>query len=148
MFGASHIRELVEGYVSFPDNVEIYHVPFGVDMDKWTYRERSGGKNIAFIAHRWSAKGLPLLAQVMMRLRGYKLHILGNKSSEKWLHAYWDYIVDQVGFPVEETEHTDSVNEWLDDKDYLIVTSQKEAFSYVAAEAAAKAAKDAILGKR
>lgn len=146
VFGAKHVEELVKGYVDFPPNVEVRHVPFGVKLDDWTFRERDGmGRNVAFVAHRWSAKGLPLLAQVMAALgSGWRLHVLGTKSGERWLHAYWDHIVGALGLDVTETVQVADVDEWLEDKDYLLVTSQKEAFSYAAAEAAAKGIKPVI----
>lgn len=140
IFGAKHIEELVRSYVNFPDSVEIVHVPFGLDIKQWTYRERDGaGKNIALVAHQWSAKGLGLLMQVMAALGpGWKLSILGTKSTEAWLHRYLQHIIGEMNLDVTFTERVPDVNSWLEDKDYLILSSFKEAFSYAAAEAAAK----------
>jgi len=145
VFGAKHIEELVRGYVNFPANVTVAHIPFGVDLSRWSFRERDGtGKNIAFVAHQWSAKGLPLLLQAMMMMPSYKLHVLGTKSNEKWLHRYVEHIITTQGLDVTFTNSVKSVDEWLDDKDYLIVTSVKESYSYVCAEAAAKGIKPLV----
>lgn len=147
IFGAKHIQDLVSSYVPFDNHphLEIAFIPFGVDLSKWTYRTRSHGPNVAYIAHRWSAKGLPLLLQVMHKLRPeYKFHFLGDSSREKWLHAYIDQMIEVFNLDVTFTERVDSVDEWLEDKNFLIVSSQKEAFSYVAAEAAAKGIKPVI----
>ena len=146
IFGAKHIEELVRSYVNFPDSLKVYHIPFGVDLSKWTYRERDGsGKKIAFIAHQWSAKGLPLLYQIVAALGlGWELHMLGTKSTEKWLHYYSDHIIKELGLNTYWQASTDNVDQWLEDKDYLLVTSQKEAYSYAAAESAAKGIKPLI----
>jgi glycosyltransferase involved in cell wall biosynthesis len=129
VFGARHIQELVQSYVHIPEGVEIHHVPFGIDLDKWAYRERGHGRNIACVAHRWSAKGLPLLYQFMAKLGpGYKLHLLGTRNTEKWLHAYLDHIKDEMGLDVTETERVDDVDAWLEDKDYHVLASFKETF--------------------
>jgi len=145
VFGAKHIQELVQGYARIPDSVEIHHVPFGVDLNKWTYRERGHGFNVACVAHRWSAKGLPLLYQLMAKLGpGYRLHLLGTRNTEKWLHAYLDHMVDELGLDVTETDRVDDVDAWLEDKDYHVLASAKETFSYATAEAAAKGIKPLV----
>ena len=147
IFGAKHIEELVRSYVNFPEKLAIKHIPFGIDPTKWTFKERNGrGQNIACIAHRWSAKGIPLLLQVMAGLKKerWKLHILGTRSTEAWLHKYIEHIIRELGLDVSFTETVPNVDEWLEDKDYLVVSSQKEAFSYAAAEAALKGIKPCI----
>jgi len=147
IFGAKHIEELVRSYMTFPDSLKVVHIPFGVDLSKWTFRKRDGsGKNVTCIAHQWAAKGLPLLYQVMAELGpGWKLHLLGTKSAgDTWLHYYSKHIIEALGWDVTETLNVLSVDEWLEDKDYLVVASQKESFSYAAAEAAAKGIKPLI----
>lgn len=146
IFGAKHIQKLVDSYVPFQDypDLQIDHIPFGVDLRKWSYKERKPGRNVAFVAHRWTAKGLGLLVQVMARLKGYKFYLLGDESREKWLHYYFNHMVETLRLDVFKEERVDDVDQWLDDKDYLLVTSMKESFSYVAAEAAAKGIKPVI----
>lgn len=146
IFMAKHIEELVRSYMTFPANVQVVHIPPGIDLSKWTYRERDGSNHsVAFIAHQWSAKGMPLLFQVMAALgSGWVLHILGNQSNERWLHKYNEHIVRELGLQVVFTERVPSVDAWLDDKDYIIIPGQKEAFSYVTAEAAAKGIKPLV----
>lgn len=146
IFGAKHIEELVRSYLVFPSNVEVVHIPFGVDISKWTFRERDGkGKNVAFVAHQWSAKGLPLLLQVMAKIGPeYKLHVVGTRNNERWLHQYVDYMAGELGIEMTMVDHVADLDAWLDDKDFMIVSSQKETFSYVAAEAATKGIKPII----
>ncbi|NIP87211.1 MAG: hypothetical protein GTO03_17280, partial [Planctomycetales bacterium] len=56
------------------------------------FRERDGsGKRVAMVAHRWSAKQVPLALQVMARLgQGWSIHFLGTPSKERWHHRYID----------------------------------------------------------
>jgi hypothetical protein len=74
----------------------------------------------------------------------YRLHLLGTRNTEKWLHAYLDHIKDELGLDVTETERVDDVNTWLEDKDYHVLASAKESFSYATAEAAAKGIKPLV----
>ena len=145
VFGSKHIRELVEGYLTLPEHVQVYQVPYGIDLDKWTYKERDHGPNVACVAHRWAAKGLPLLLQVMAKLGpDYRLHLLGTPSNEKWLHAYVDHMIDSLGLDVTITDRVESVDDWLEDKHYQLIASQKETFLYVIAESAAKGIKPLV----
>ncbi len=144
VFGARHIADLVESYMTFPDNVEIHRVPFGLDLSKWTYRERAGGTRVAFIGVAWIAKGLALALQLMMSLdelegMDWTLHcLMDDFKRPSWFGSYVDHIIAESGVKVEFARRVPDVNEWLEDKDYLLVPGHKEAFSYVAAEAAAK----------
>jgi len=146
IFGAKHTMEYVRTYVNFPDRTKVYHIPFGVDLSKWTFRERDGsGKNVALVAHRWSAKGVPLLLQVVDKLGpGWKLHLLGTKSGERWLHHYIDHMIGELGVDVVMEDWVDDLDGWLDDKDYHILPSFKESFSYVSGQSAAKGIKPLI----
>jgi glycosyltransferase involved in cell wall biosynthesis len=151
IFGAKHIQELVSGYVPFADypNLKIEHVPFGVDLREWTYADRVPGPNIAFVAHWWPAKNLSLALQVLDKLNrvsdsGYKLHVLGKPAREKWLRFYLNHFIEERMLDVTFEEHVKDLDAWLDDKNYLIMTGQKETFSYVVAEAAAKGIKPLI----
>ena len=147
IFGAKHIEELVRSYVNFPPNVQVVHIPFGVDLSKWTFRERDGkGKKVACVAHQWTAKGLPLLFQVMAKLGpGWELHTLGTKSKgDVWQFRYYDHIIKHLGIDYHYTERVDDVDAWLDDKDFHILASMKESFGYSSAEAAAKGIKPLV----
>ncbi len=153
VFGARHIQELVTGYLDLPGHVRVSQVPFGIDLARWRYQEREPGPDVACIAHRWAAKGLPLALQVMATLgpdpstgsgQGYRLHLLGTPSTEGWLHAYLDHMVASLGLEVTVTERVEDVDAWLEDKEYHLLASQKEAFSYATAEAAAKGIKPLV----
>lgn len=148
VFGARHIWDLVDSYIPFEDypDLKIEHIPFGVDLSQWTYAQRWHGYNIACVCHRWSAKGIPLALQLLAKLpRRFTLHFLGTPSNEEWLHKYIDHFIASQGLNVTfNNGRVDDLDSWLEDKNYMLVASQKESFSYVAAEAAAKGIKPII----
>ena len=148
---APHIKELLMEGITYPDTLKIDFVPLSVDVNEWTYRERDGtGKQIAWINHNWSAKGLPLMIQALKKLVDYTkdpewvLHIVENeRSTEWWLHRYIKEQIKMLGLESNVRWHDSvpSIDQFLDDKDYLVSSSHKEAFSLILAEAMAKGIK-------
>jgi len=121
----------------------------GIDLDKWKFKERNGSnKKMAFISHRWSAKGLGLFAQIAKKLididNNWTFHIVGTRSNERWLHAYFEHILKEMGifkhFEIIENK-IPSIQEFLEDKDYMVTTHFKDAFSLVVGEAMASGIK-------
>jgi glycosyltransferase involved in cell wall biosynthesis len=147
---AKHIWSLMEKH-NFPASLKTYHVPLSIKLDEWTWREHnSEGRDIAWVNHHWSAKGMPIMLQALETLirksgdKRWKLHIVENgKSTEWWLFDYLQHIAKEMG--IEENiviyPSVPSVNEFLEDKDYAVSSSHKEAFSLFTAEALAKGIK-------
>lgn len=148
---APHIGELLNRNFTYPPNVKQYFVPLSVRLDEWKYKVRDGaGKQIAWINHDWSAKGLPLMIQAFKKLidfsndNSWHLHIVENgRSTEYWMFYYLEYMIKHFGLEGNITWHdaVPNVDEFLEDKDYLVSSSHKEAFSLILAEAMAKGIK-------
>lgn len=146
VFMAQHIKDYC-----VPANSELARgvvIPLPIDTHHFVFKERQDGLNIAFIAHLWSSKGIPLLYQLFAKLRqvtgrDYQLHILGTRNSENWLHKYLEHIAGELGIAphIHYQAQVPDVNEWLEDKNYLISTSYKDAFSLVVGEAMARGIK-------
>ena len=141
VFVAEHIRrkaKVLEG-------AEVHVIKHGIDTDKFTLRKSKQNKNIAWIG-RFDANKDPRLAlQVIQMLpRDYTLHILGTGPKARWQEAYWEEFIRLNDLSVTFTDRVDDVNEWLEDKSYLLHTAQKEAFGYVIGEAMAKGIKPVI----
>jgi glycosyltransferase involved in cell wall biosynthesis len=144
-----HVREEPDSV--WPESLKLTTLPLGLDMSKYTYRERDpkGNGHIAFVAEIWGAKNLPMAIQAFAALvketgSDWHLHILGRWSGEQvWLSPYIEHIKKELGVAdlVTHDLTTPDVNAWLEDKDYLFTASSKEAFSLVTAEAAAKGMK-------
>lgn len=147
---ARHIWERMHPYV-FPETLKIAHVPLSVDVEAWKFAVRDGQKKqIAWINHHWSAKGMPLMIQAfnqLIKMTGdpsWHLHIVENgKSTEWWLFDYITHMTRKFGLEKNITYHQSvpNVDEFLDGMDYVVSSSHKEAFSLLTAEALAKGIK-------
>lgn len=149
---APHIqRKMHDGSVIYPEKLKEAIIPLSVKLEEWNYVDRGRpNKKIAWVNHHWSAKGFMLMLQAFAKLiavtkdRTWELHVVENgRSTEHWLFDYIQYMLtklnikDRVFFygPV------DSVDKFLDDKDYIVSSSMKEAFSLILAEGMAKGMK-------
>lgn len=150
IFIAPHIREVGNEH-ELPDRrqeMRVHTVPCAVDLDLWKYAEHKPGFNIAVVGERWMSKGEAYVLQIAMKLKEidprYKIHWLGQRSDYQWEHAYFDDFIEHNNLNFEITNIVDSVDEFLDDKDYILSASHKEAFGYNIAEGMAKGLKPII----
>lgn len=143
------LRWMREHPPGLPDNLPIHIIPGGVDLDAWTMRrEPVRGYNIAWVGHYWIAKNLFGALQVFNELirrdpdHPWRLYVRGQKWSPNWWQAHCDGYLAQNPALAERVTFTSQwvpdLNEWLEDKHYLLSTSFKEAFGYAIGEAAAK----------
>lgn len=160
LFIAKHVKEYAWRNPSiYPSSLDVRVIPLGLDVSKWTYRERDpkGNLNVAIVHHNWSGKSLPLLAQAISALVGHtsvlsdrpwdwKFHLVGTWSNEAWLPQYFWHICDELGIRdrIQYSARVDDLDTFLDGFDYSISASSKEAFSLTTAEAAAKGMKPLI----
>ena len=135
----------------FP-NLKLAHIPLSIDMNEWTYREHDKGHNIAVIGHFWGSKGEMMIPQFARELinrskdKSWKFFVQGN-----WRHDVWEWYFRYMKHIIKEMEledniildetHVPSIDKWLDDKDYLVTFSMKDAFSIIVGEAMAKGIK-------
>lgn len=146
---SQYIYDVFAKETKLPDNVEVAHIPLSVKMDDWTFAERKPGKNIAVIGHMWAAKGLQMLPEFLYQLRkktddtSWKVFVQGD-----WRHDVWrwfnHYVRNQLkDLGLEDNviiteDRVPSIDEWLEDKNYLVTFSMKDAFSIIVGEALAK----------
>ena len=147
IFIAPHIREIANEH-ELPQRLEslrVHTIPCAVDLDDWTYKKRKPGFDIAVVGERWGSKGTGEILQIAYKLKQiderYKIHWLGQRSDYQWEHAFRDDFVEHNNLNIEFTNIVDSVDEFLEDKNYLLSCSHKEAFGYNIAEAMAKGIK-------
>lgn len=134
---------------NIPKNVNISVIENGVDIRKFDFRSRTKGYNIAFVAGMIPRKNPVLLLQIVEKLvkldRRYKLFIAGEFINPE-IKFYWDYFVKERGLHnnvIFEGWQGD-INEWLEDKNYILSTSIHESFGYNIAEAMIKGIKPII----
>lgn len=121
-------------------------IPFGVNLDRWTFKERSDGFKIGVVAELWESKGVDLVLQIAMRLKQiderYKIYWLGKNQMYHWGKAYFDDMIKSLDLPIiYESEYVEDLNNWWEDKNYVLHCSQKETYAYAVAEAMAKGIK-------
>lgn len=147
---SKYIYEVFMKDKELTDNVSVRHIPLSIDVDKWTFKDRnSNGRNIAVIGQMWPAKGAQMIPEFLLKLMkrtndpSWKVHILGEWRHDvwRWYQHYFEHIAKKLGVDkniILYEESVPSVDQWLEDKDYLISFSMKEAFSLIIAEALAK----------
>jgi glycosyltransferase involved in cell wall biosynthesis len=135
----------------FP-NLKIAHIPLSLDMNEWTYKKHRKGKNIAVIGHFWGSKGEMMIAQFARYIidktgdSSWKFYVQGNWRHDvwEWYYQYMKHIIKELKLEdnvILNEEHVPSIDKWLDDKDYLLTFSMKDAFSIIVGEAMAKGIK-------
>ena len=141
IFVAPHIRDItLQQWPGIKGSVNIHIVSNGVDLDKYTFRGRKRGKNLAYIGYINSKKNPSLLLQCMRRLvdlgTGFKLHVAG-KHQDLRLQLYWEHMVKALGLEGNIVFHgwIDDMDAWLEDKHFAVCTSYLESFNYGLAEA-------------
>lgn len=145
IFITPHIRNLVDIDTLHGFSGEIHTIPCAVDLSRYKYAEHSPGFNIAVIAERWASKGTSEILQIALKLKQiderYKITWLGRRSDYQWEHAYRDDFVEHNNLNIEFINYLDgedAIDVFLEDKNYLLSGSHKEAFGYNIAEAMAK----------
>jgi len=150
IFIAEHIKAEVDRDIPNVGSRAVV-IPCGVNTELFPFRDKPKGKNVAWVAHRWDAKGIDYFLQYAAMLYKkdpeYKIHALGTWSDgikSGWYRQYIDYFLRHNPTNIEFTEHVDNVNEFLDDMDYTTCFSKKEGFSYAIAEGMSKGLKPII----
>ena len=160
LFMARHIKDEVESHIQFPQNVRKIIIKPGIDTAKWTLKPerdpKSPIKKLAYVVgdgRIWDVKRLDIAFQVLYDLLRakdgwlYQLHVRGTYSSHVQYNSYCRYLEKALGisdFVIWYESRVEDLNKWLDDKDFFILPSTKEAFSYATAEAMCKGIKPII----
>ena len=147
VFLAPHIQQIMMADSRPQQGTFKQHViPAGVNLDRWTFKEREKGFNIGVVAERWVSKGVDYVIQIAIILKNidsrYKIHWLGKNNDYHWEHEYLKDFISRRDLPIIlEEEYVDDLNEWWEDKNYVLHGSHKETYTYAVAEAMAKGIK-------
>lgn len=147
IFLAPHIRDMMMAD-SRPQegNFKVHLIPCGVDLSKWTFKERKDGFNIGVVAERWVSKGVDYVIQIAARLKEidsrYHIYWLGKNNDYHWEAEYLKDCIRRYKLPITlEEDFVDDLNTWWEDKNYVLHCSHKETYTYAVAEAMAKGIK-------
>lgn len=137
IFIAEHIQNKVLSEIQLPSTTKVHLIKHGLDTSKWTFKERWHGNKIAIIGNINHQKNFPLALQVLADNPTYELHVVG-KGLDSWNRYYVENFIKRNNLKVFFYDWVESLDEFLEDKNYLLLTSMKEAFSFVVGEACAK----------
>lgn len=149
IFIADHIRDLMMND-SRPQasDMKIHTIPCAVNLDRYTFDERHPGFKIAIVSEVWESKGVDYVLQIAHKLKEvdsrYEIHWLGKFQDYHWDQAYMHDFIKRNGLNIQFYDWVESVDDFLEDKNYLLHASKKEAFSYATAEAMAKGIKPVL----
>lgn len=148
IFINDRIQKLVMEKITLPSNVHVHNIKCGIDLDKFTLRKQPvNNKHLVWIGRYWIAKNLAGALQVYKTLvkhdHEWRMTVLGERPDPKWWEDYLNQLIEEVP-GVTYVKHVPDVSAFLEDKSHLILTSFKEAFSYVTGEAMAKGIKPVI----
>jgi hypothetical protein len=130
----------------------------GIDLSKWTLKQSHNDTPVRRIAYVvgdkriWDVKRLDIAFQILKDLVTsgqmiWQLHIRGSYSTHAQYNSYCRYLEADLkldGHIFWYPDRVEDMNAWLEDKDYFLLPSTKEAFSYATAEAMAKGIKPII----
>lgn len=143
IFVSSHMQRMCNADGALMVKQHVIHN--GIDLDKFTFKERQNGLTLGYAGNIVPAKGILTMFHYFRELRhygDYKLKMAGlNRFSARDLEFYKHYTKD---LPIEETGETGDINHWLEGVDYLWQPSHAESFSLIIGEAMAKGIKPLI----
>jgi glycosyltransferase involved in cell wall biosynthesis len=151
IFVAEHIKKIVLQQVpNLPDMVRNIHiVPNGIDMNKFYFKDRSRGRNLAYIGHMNFKKGPMLLLhafeELVQKASQYRLFVAGDFQDIRY-QLYFDQMIKEMG--LEDNIRFDGwvkdISSWLEDKQYIVCSSVLEGHPVGIMEAMARGLKPLI----
>lgn len=149
IFIAPHIRDLMmASEAAQKSDMTLHTIPCAVDINKYSFREHKPGFNIGIVSEVWESKGVDYVLQIALKLKRiderYNISWTGKFQDHSWDIAYTHDFIHRNKLNINFYDWVDSIDEFLEDKDYLLHASKKEAFSYATAEAMAKGIKPVL----
>lgn len=153
---ADYIKEMCDKRYKNLEGTPAKVIPMGVDLNRFNYKDHDKGFKIAFISTRLTPEkqfdtALWILVDLLKHSSQYELHVVGRMYENSVWEMHINHILDsndirdKVKFYNNLPYSTgNEINEFLEDKNYLLLTSHKEAFSFAVAEAMAKGIKPII----
>lgn len=149
---AEHMKDVLrmyhpDVYKRLEDKIKVIHN--GLNLERFRYKPRTRGYNIAVVAHINYKKDPTMWLQIMGLLKKidprYNLSIAGDFQDYRY-HLYFHYFIEEAGLRdnVKLLGHVNNIEEFLEDKNYVLSTSVHESFGYKIAEAMAVGIKPVV----
>ncbi len=124
-------------------------IPNGVDMSKWSFKQRNPGFNVAYVGYINHKKGPMLLLHTIKAIYNqdsrYKFYIAGQFQDPRY-SLYFKHMVKEFGlennFFFEGWQQ--NLDKWLEDKNYILCTSVLESQNMSVMQAMAKGIKPVV----
>ncbi|MCH4259678.1 MAG: glycosyltransferase [Clostridium tyrobutyricum] len=148
IFVGEHIRKFITNKFKI-DNKKIEVIPNGIDVNKWTFKDRKLGYNIAYVGYINYKKGPMLLLHTFKAIydknHKYKLYIAGKFQDDRDV-LYFKQMIKE--FNIENNVifngWQDNLDKWLENKNYILCTSILESQNMSVMQAMAKGIKPII----
>lgn len=124
-------------------------IPNGVDLSKWTFKQRTPGFNVAYVGYINYKKGPMLLLHTLKAIHDqdnrYKFYIAGQFQDTRY-YLYFGQMVKEFGL---ENNYffegwQQDLDKWMEDKDYILCTSVLESQNMSVMQAMAKGIKPVV----
>jgi len=145
IFVASHVLEIAHRiYPQMMDMTSAIVISNGVDLDKYSFKKRTSGFNLAVVGHINNKKNPSLWTEIMHRLvqidDRYRLKVAGALQEVRY-GLYFEHAIKRLGLEknIQFSGQVENVAKWLESENinYLLSTSIFESFGYGIAEAMA-----------
>lgn len=145
----NYIRDILNERSLNIDDSKIKLIANGIDISRLSFHEHSHGYNIAWVSHITPMKNLHFALEVLRKLLEisdkYMLHVAGNFTDL----VYEKYIKQSIkNMNLDKNvvfyDWVNDINEWLNDKNYLLSTSVCEGHPFNIIEAMAKGIKPVV----
>lgn len=149
IFVGEHIREFVLRQVPAIRKERTIVIPNGVDLDRFTFADRPKGFHIAYVGYINYKKGPMLLLHAFKAIHDrdprYKLFLAGTYQDARY-SLYFEQMIKEMNLTgsVRFDGWQKDVNQYLEDKHYIISTSVLEGHPVGLSEAMAKGIKPLI----
>lgn len=148
IFVSEHIRNFTINNFNI-DKEKTMVIPNGIDITKWTFKDRKPGFNIAYVGYINYKKGPMLLLHTFKAIydknNQYKLYIAGKFQDARDV-LYFNQMIKEFGLEdnVIYEGWQDNLDIWLEDKNYILCTSVLESQNISIMQAMAKGIKPII----
>lgn len=148
VFVAEHIKNFVTDKFNI-NNEKVAVIPNGIDINKWTFKERKPGFNIAYVGYINYKKGPMLLLHTFKAIydknHRYKLYIAGKFQDDRDV-LYFNQMIKEFGIEknIVYEGWKDNLDEWLEDKNYILCTSILESQNMSVMQAMVKGIKPIV----
>lgn len=148
IFVAEHIKNHVLNKIAIEQS-KIAIIQNGIDVQKYSFREGTAGFNLAYVGYIDYKKGPMLLLHCFKKIydmdNRYKLYIAGQFTDERYV-LYFNQMLKELAL-----EHNVfyqgwqlDLNNWLENKDYVLCTSVLESQNVSVMQAMSKGIKPLI----